>query len=104
MPSFVRGLFPSDADFLVKLSRTSLWQLIVADKDLFWAIRRDSINVYYQGCSLFRFSYKAPNILCETHYKYLLGPSLPQPYARWSSASEDAQLDADSLQRLRNEA
>ncbi len=50
--------------------------------DLFIGIRKEYINIYFQGCSLFKISYKE-ELLFETHYKYLVRPKLKNPYVSW---------------------
>jgi hypothetical protein len=99
MPVFSRGIYNSD--FLAAIKSTEIWKLIAHDRELFWGIRKDSINVYHQGCSLFKFSYPENNICCETHYKYLLCPDLRPPYVQWRL---DGGLDTDHLKRLRTAA
>lgn len=72
-----RGL---DDDFVEALNREyerggSWWKGFVDDKELFLAIRRNYVNVYYRGCSLLKLKWNGA-ILGETHYKYLLRPKL----------------------------
>ena len=79
--NFRRGL---DPEFVEKLNELydqsdSWWRALVDDDDLFLAVRYNYINVYYLGCSLLKLMWKKPTkmaIVGETHYKYLLKPSL----------------------------
>ena len=56
----------------------SWWRKLVDDKELFLAIREDSVNVYHRGCSLLRLRPQAEGVgvVGKIHYKYLLRPHL----------------------------
>jgi len=69
-------------DFVKALNGWNHWEEIIKDPDLFVAIRDKYINIYFQGCSLFKISYKEDLVL-ETHYKYLVRPNLKKPYLSW---------------------
>lgn len=56
------------------------WRQMVADPDLFVAIRNDYLNVYYRGCSLARIWLDKGEVVVATHYKYLLRPRLKPEY------------------------
>jgi len=56
----------------------SFWSRMVLDKDLFIAIRKERIHVYFQGNRLCELTYKNGNVVGETMYKFLLNPSLLQ--------------------------
>ncbi len=78
--NFRRGL---DQQFVEKLNELydqsdSWWRALVNDDDLFLAVRDNYVNIYYRGCSLLKLMWKEPTktIVGETHYKYLLKPSL----------------------------
>ncbi len=85
---FKRGISGS---FVKALKGWNHWEEIIKDPDLFVAIRDKYINIYFQGCSLFKISYKE-HLVLETHYKYLIRPSAKHPYVSWvgdSPAIED---------------
>ena len=56
------------------------WSKMVKDKDLFIAIRNESINVYYKGNSICKLSYKKNQVTAAIHYKYLLHPQMKDVY------------------------
>lgn len=59
------------------------WRKMLADPDLFVAIRTEYLNVYYRGCSLAKIKPdKKKGVVLSTHYKYLLHPSLDDPYVK----------------------
>jgi hypothetical protein len=76
---FNRGI---SEDFVEALKGWNHWEEIINDPDLFVAIRDEYINIYFQGCSLFKISYKEQLVL-ETHYKYLVRPIANHPYVAW---------------------
>jgi hypothetical protein len=69
--------------FVEALKRWDHWGDITCDRDLFVGMRKDSINIYYQGCSLFKISFKEGRLISETHYKYLVHPNVKDPYVSW---------------------
>jgi hypothetical protein len=69
-------------EFVQALKKWNHWEEIIRDRDLFVAIRDESINVYFQGCSLFKISCDG-ELSLETHYKYLVRPNLENPYLSW---------------------
>jgi hypothetical protein len=78
---FDRGI--TNPKFVDALKKWPRWQAIISDKDLFVGIRKECINIYYQGCSLFKISYKEPQLILETHYKYLVHPNVKKPLVSW---------------------
>ena len=78
---FDRGI--SNEKFVDALKKWPRWKDIISDKDLFVGIRKEYINIYYQGCSLFKISYKEPQLILETHYKYLVHPNVKKPLVSW---------------------
>lgn len=95
--------------FVGALRNCTPWQKIIRDRDLFIAIRKKYINVYFQGCSIFKISYKEGQLIFETHYKYLVSSNLNNPLVSWhgdSPAVEDRvseifirEFDLDSLKK-----
>jgi hypothetical protein len=77
---FERGI--TDDQFVNALRNWKHWNKIVSDNDLFLGIRNEYINVYYQGCSLLKVSFKG-RLVFETHYKYLVRPTWEKPYVLW---------------------
>jgi len=58
------------------VSKQSWWRDVLEDTGLIIAVRNQSLNVYWQGQSLFRIDYKRQGIIAQTHPKYLLNPDL----------------------------
>lgn len=56
------------------------WTKMLADPDLFVAIRNEYLNVYYRGCSLAKIRLDTSGVFVETHYKYLLKPQRKPEY------------------------
>jgi hypothetical protein len=52
------------------------WKDVLADKSLIIGIRDEYLNVYWQGQSIFRVSFKGNKVAASTHEKYLLNPDL----------------------------
>ena len=84
MSMFNRGL--DDASFVHALNQEydkgGWWTGFANDQDVFLAIPENYVNVYYRGCSLLRLKWKAGVIIGEIHYKYLLNPSISNPYVK----------------------
>jgi len=83
MSKFERGIKTKaflDALNILRKDPNSFWSKMVDDKDLFIAIRKESINVYYQGNSLAKITYADGKLRCATHYKFLINPKLKNPY------------------------
>jgi hypothetical protein len=94
--------------FVEALKRWDHWGEITSDRDLFVGIRKDSINIYYLGCSLFKITHKK-ELTFETHYKYLIRPTVNNTYVLWQGDRPDVQypwndilidkFDLDSLKK-----
>ena len=73
--NFKRGL---KQDFVNQLNEWydsgKWWKAFVDDKDLFLAIRKDKLNVYYRGASLLLLEWHNGTVTGKIHYKYLLQP------------------------------
>ncbi len=70
-----RGLsaaFLDALDALVDKPEGSWWRDVLAHPDLILAVRRESLNVYYRGASLFRVGFRQGQPVPETHVKYLV--------------------------------
>jgi hypothetical protein len=52
------------------------WKDVLADRSLIIGIRDEYLNVYWQGQSIFKVSFKAGEVVASTHQKYLLNPEL----------------------------
>ena len=85
---FERGI--KDPEFLDALKSWPHRNQIVSDKDLFIAMRKKTVNVYCQGCSLFEISYNG-RLQLKTHFKYLVRPQLlsANPYVSWKDDRPD---------------
>ena len=75
-------------EFVDALKIWEHWGEITSARDLFVGIRKDYINIYYQGCSLFKISYKE-ELIFETHYKYLVRPIVKNRYVSWKGDRPD---------------
>ena len=98
MTTFNRGL--SDefvAAFNKKYDEGDWLKTYVDDSDVFLAIRDESVNFYYRGCSLLKLDRKDDALIGEIHYKYLLRPNLRKPYARVVDGTTDLPDDAGNL-------
>ena len=88
MTTFNRGL---DDKFVERLNdeynKGGWWSALVSDKDLFVAIRHNRVNVYYRGCSLAEIQWWSGEVVVRTHYKYLLRPSLRNPYIEFADGT-----------------
>jgi hypothetical protein len=82
---FKRGI--TEPEFVGALKKCHPWQEIMKDEDLYIAIRKEYINIYYQGCSIFKISYKKGPLVFETHYKYLVHPNMNHPLISWEGES-----------------
>lgn len=83
--AYQQGLLPNFVEALNRLYEApegSWWRKMLADPDLFVAIRNNYLNIYYRGCSLAKVSFDGSGIITDTHYKYLLKPSAARPYVR----------------------
>lgn len=61
-------------------SESGWWTNLVADRDIFIAIRNEAVNAYYQGCSIAEITFQHNEVRARTHYKYLLRPASSSPY------------------------
>ena len=71
-----RGVSEAFLDALDELaaspSSSNWWRDVLASDDLFIAVRRNSLNVYYRGASIFKIDWQAGRVVPSTHVKYLL--------------------------------
>ena len=70
-----RGLsdaFLQALDDLVDLPQGQWWRDVLSHPDLILAVRRESLNVYYRGASLFRVGFRQNRCVPQTHVKYLV--------------------------------
>jgi hypothetical protein len=91
---FDRGI--SD-NFVDALKHWEHWEEVVNDRELFVGIRRESINIYFQGCSLFKISYREGRPVFETHYKYLVRPKLKNPLVLWDGERPVLKVRVDEI-------
>jgi len=98
MSDFNRGL---DNAFVNALNdeyeKGSWWHRFVNDKDVFVAIRRNSVNAYYRGCSLLKLDWRGGAIDGSTHYKYLLHPSYSNSYIKIVNGQPELPQDPKDL-------
>ncbi|MBR1129505.1 hypothetical protein [Bradyrhizobium iriomotense] len=52
------------------------WKDVLADKSLIIGVRDEYLNVYWQGQSIFKVSFRGGKVTASTHEKYLLNPDL----------------------------
>jgi hypothetical protein len=70
-----RGLSPRYLSKLAELlvaPEGQWWRDVLADRDVIIAVRRDSLNVYYRGGSIFLAELRDGRIVPKTHAKYLV--------------------------------
>ena len=70
-----RMLDPAFLDALERLAQEDAgnwWRDVLCHPDLVLAVRRNSINAYHRGASIFRIDWKAGEITPFTHVKYLV--------------------------------
>ncbi|MHC2623299.1 hypothetical protein ACVIW2_005331 [Bradyrhizobium huanghuaihaiense] len=76
--SFKRGIW--NGDFLRALEalaqQDGWWKDVLADPSLIIGVRDDYLNIYWQGQSIFKVSFKGGKVAASTHEKYLLNPDL----------------------------
>ena len=83
MSNFNRGLDDEFVDALnAEYDKRGWWHRFVHDMGVFVAIRNNSVNAYYRGCSLLKLDWRGGAIEGEVHYKYLLRPSISRPYVK----------------------
>lgn len=73
-----RALDPAFLDALEELANDSIgnwWRDVLQHPDLVLAVRRNSINAYHRGASIFRIDWKAGQVIPFTHAKYLVKPA-----------------------------
>jgi len=76
--SFRRGIRQDDfRKALEALARQDgWWRDVLADSSLIIGVRNEYLNVYWQGQSIFKVSFKGGKVTTTTHEKYLLNPDL----------------------------
>lgn len=70
-----RTLDAAFLDVLEKLANEdngNWWRDVLRHPDIVLAVRRNSINAYYRGSSIFRIDWKAGQVIPFTHVKYLV--------------------------------
>ena len=83
MATFKRGLCDAFVEALNQQydrKEAGWWSQFVDDKDLFLAIRYNAVHVYYRGCRLIEVEWRDGKVVSNTHYKYLLQPSMKKGY------------------------
>lgn len=66
---------------LYNVAGRSWWKGLVEDEEIFIAVRGNSLNAYFQGCSIAQITFEKGEVCASTHYKYLLR-SIDKPYIR----------------------
>ena len=98
MATFDRGLDDEFVECLnTEYARGGWWRAFVDDRKLFVAIRDNRLNVYYRGCSLAEIWCEKGAVVGHTHYKYLLRPSVGDPYVGFAGGAYRFPEDAASL-------
>lgn len=80
---FRRHLEPALVDALNELHASPAggwWRKLLKDSEIFVALRDNTLNAYYRGCSLAQIKLVGGEVRAYTHYKYLLCPSIVNPY------------------------
>ncbi|MCS3731375.1 hypothetical protein [Bradyrhizobium betae] len=64
-------------DALERLAaRKSWWRDVLRDRELIIAVRKEYLNVYWQGQSIFMARFSGGEVVASTHPKYLLNPDI----------------------------
>jgi len=95
MSKFERGIKSQafiDALNLLRKNPNSFWSRMMNDKELYIAIRNESLNVYFQGNSLCELTYKNDQIIGKTHYKFLINPKIKKSYLESANGVFNLQL------------
>ncbi|WP_430913436.1 hypothetical protein [Methylobacterium sp. sgz302541] len=74
-PPIYRGLSTNFLDALAALAEAphgGWWRDVLAHPDLILAVRREALDVYHRGASLFRVRYVRGRVVADTHAKYLV--------------------------------
>lgn len=66
------------------------WKDVLADPTLIIGIRDEYLNVYWQGQSIFKVSFKGGKVTASTHEKYLLNPDLKDQISLVEGSSPSA--------------
>jgi hypothetical protein len=78
MGEFKRGI--KNKQFLAALEKLAAeknwWRDVLVDASLIIAVRDEYLNVYWQGQSIFKVSFKNGEVVASTHPKYLLNPDI----------------------------
>ena len=86
MSNFSRSLDDAFVDALnAEYEKGGWWHRFVHDSEVFVAIRNNSVNAYYRGCSLLKLDWTGGAIVGWVHYKYLLRPLISRPYVKISN-------------------
>ena len=73
------------------------WCNLLADPDIFLAVRRNVLNAYYRGCSLVEVALDGDALRTRTHYKYLLKPNLVDAYVMGSNGKIEVANPANAF-------
>ncbi|MEO5333936.1 MAG: hypothetical protein H7839_18130 [Magnetococcus sp. YQC-5] len=83
---FRRGLDQIFVDRLNKEYNKDGWWKKIADHPKFTiGIRNNYLNVYHQGNNILLMKFDGDQLICQTHYKYILSPSEKSPYITWDN-------------------
>lgn len=100
MSTFNRGLNdPFVAVFNEEYDKGGWLRELVDDKEIFLAIREQSVNFYYRGCSLLKMELDclSGTMVGQIHYKYLLRPDADNRYITVKNGRPDYRGDAKNL-------
>ena len=76
---FDRGIKDEFVDALnSEYEKGGWWRNLIHDPETFLAIRKDSVDLYYRGCSLLTLSFGQRGLVGSVDYKYVLRPELEE--------------------------
>ncbi len=101
MAKFLRGLSKTFIEvFNHEYDKGEWLRKLVEDKEIFTAIRNDSINFYYLGGSVLELSCANDELIGKVHYKYLLKPSLNKNEDRYIKFTDGKIKNLEKLRHL----
>jgi len=98
MATFQKGLDQSFVEALNnEYQKGGWWKQIADHPSLTIAVRDNYLNVYYKGNSILRLKQTGRTLTGQTHYKYVLDPSVKAPYVSWTNGALDKGSTSQSL-------
>ena len=98
MATFKRGLDQSFIEVLNnEYQKGGWWKQIADHPSLTITVRDNYLNVYFKGNSILFLKLAGGNLTGQTHYKYILDPTVKAPYVSWINGALDKTSTAQSV-------